>query len=251
MTGRLEGKVAVVSGAGGGKGLALARVLSREGARLVITDIDEEGGKRNVAEVGPDVANFVRLDVTSEEDWRAATEFACDTYGQIDILVNSARIHTRQPDLTATSLQSWREQTAVNLDGAFLGMKHVLPSMRANGAGSIVNVVSLSAVAPFAPAPPYSASHAALLNLTKTTAVNCARAGENIRVNAVVCGMASNSPVDSISEVAKKLIPIGRPAHADDIAHAILFFASDESSYVTGSSVTLDGGYTAESYAGA
>ena len=251
MSGRLAGKVVLVSGAGGGKGLALARTLSREGARLVIGDVNEEGGERNAAEFGPDVARFFRLDVTQEADWSAATAFVCDTYGKLDVLVNSARIHTRNPDLATTSLQSWREQTAVNFDGAFLGMKHALPVMRASGGGSIVNVVSISAVAPFAPAPAYSASHAALLNLTQTTAVNSARAGENIRVNAVLCGMSSNSPVDSINEIAKKLIPIGRPANPDEIANAILWLASDESSYVTGSSITLDGGYTAESYPGA
>jgi NAD(P)-dependent dehydrogenase (short-subunit alcohol dehydrogenase family) len=251
MTGRLAGKVVLVTGAGGGKGLALARVLSGEGARLVIGDVNEEGGQRNAAEFGPDVVRFIRLDVTQEADWGAAMAFVRESYGKLDVLVNSARIHTRNPDLATTSLESWREQTAVNLDGAFLGMKHALPLMRAGGGGSIVNVVSLSAVAPFAPTPVYSASHAALLNLTKTVAVNSARAGENIRANAVLCGMSINSPVDAVHEVAKKLIPIGRPANAEDIARAILWFASDESSYVTGSSVTLDGGYTAESYPGA
>jgi NAD(P)-dependent dehydrogenase (short-subunit alcohol dehydrogenase family) len=149
------------------------------------------------------------------------------------------------------TLNSWREQLAVNLDGAFLGIKHCLGPMRAGGGGTIVNVVSLSAVAPFAPTPAYSASHAALLNLTRTTAVNCARAGDKIRVNAVVCGMSANSPVGQIMEVAKRLIPIGRPAYAEDIADAILWLACEDSRYVTGTCVTLDGGYTAEGYAGA
>jgi 3(or 17)beta-hydroxysteroid dehydrogenase len=251
MTGRLADKVALISGAGGTKGLALARVLVREGARVVVTDVNEEGGRRNAAEFEEGLVRFIRLDVTQEADWAAATALVRDTYGRLDVLVNSARIHTRNPDLATISLQDWREQTAVNLDGAYLGIKHTLPLMRAGGGGSIVNVVSLSAVAPFAPAPVYSASHAALLNLTKTVAVNCGRAGDNIRANAVICGMSSNSPVDAIHEVAKRLIPIGRPANADDIANAILWFASDDSSYVTGSSVTLDGGYTAESYPGA
>jgi NAD(P)-dependent dehydrogenase (short-subunit alcohol dehydrogenase family) len=247
MTGRLIGKVALVTGAGGTKGLALARVLSGEGARVVITDVNEAGGQRNAAGFDSDDVRFIRLDVTQGADWAAAMAFVRDTYGKLDVLVNSARTHTRNPDLATTSLESWREQIAVNLDGAFLGIKHALPLMRAGG-GSIVNVVSLSAVTPFTPAPVYSASHAALLNLTKSVAVNCARAGHNIRANAILCGPSSNSPLDSISESAKKQIPIGRPANADDIARAILWLSSDESSYVTGTSITLDGGYSAESY---
>jgi meso-butanediol dehydrogenase / (S,S)-butanediol dehydrogenase / diacetyl reductase len=162
--------------------------------------------------------------------------------------VNSARIHTRNTDLSTTSLEAWRSQMAVNVDGAFLGIKHCLPALRLAPAGAIVNVVSLSAIAPYPPAPVYSAAHAALLNLTKTTAVNCARAGEKVRVNAVICGMSSNSPVKVIMDIAQKQIPLGRPANADDIADAILWLASDRSRYVTGSGITLDGGYTSESY---
>ena len=250
MTGRLAGKVALVSGGGGGRGLPIARVLSREGAVVVIADIDDEGGERHAAELGPKVAQFVHLDATNEADWRSATKFVHDTYGRVDLLVNNARAQTREPDLTAIPLQDWHQEIAVILDGAFLGMKHVLPFMRSGGGGSIVNVVSLSGVAPFAPSPAYSAAHAAVLNLTKSTSVNCARARENIRVNAVVCGMSNDSPIDGISEIAERLIPVGRPAKAEDIAHAILFFASDESSYITGSSVSLHGGYTAEVYPG-
>lgn len=250
MTGQLAGKVALVTGGSGGKGLALAKNLTRQGARVVITDIDDAGGQANVIATGA-AAEFLHLDVTDEANWiDVVTAIACN-HGKLDILVNSARIHTRNPDLAATSLESWRAQVAVNLDGAFLGIKHCLGPMRAHGAGSIINVVSISAVAPFGPTPAYSASHAALLNLTQTTAVNCARAAENIRVNAVICGMSSNSPVGEIMEVAKRLVPKGRPANAEDIANAILWLASDDSSYVTGSSITLDGGYCAEGYAGA
>jgi NAD(P)-dependent dehydrogenase (short-subunit alcohol dehydrogenase family) len=250
MIKKLENKVALITGAAGGKGLALAKLLALEGAHVIITDIDDEGGMANATTVG-DAAEFMRLDVTGEEDWAAVVAQILKHHGHIDLLVNSARIHTRNIDLATTTLESWRAQTAVNLDGAFLGMKHCLPAMRLGGGGAIVNVVSLSAVAPFAPTPSYSASHAALLNLTRTVAVNCARARENIRVNAVVCGMSANSPVGAIMEVAERLIPLGRPANADDIANAILWLASDDSRYITGSSVTLDGGYTAEGYPGA
>ena len=250
MTERLAGKVALVTGGGGGKGLALARTLTREGARVVITDIEEEGGLANASATGQ-TAEFLRLDVTNEANWEDVVAQTLRRHGRIDVLVNSARIHTRNADLAVTTLDSWREQVAVNLDGAFLGIKHALGPMRAGGGGTIVNVVSLSAVAPFAPTPAYSASHAALLNLTRTTAVNCARGGDKIRVNAVVCGMSANSPVGEIMEVAKRLIPVGRPAYAEDIAEAILWLACEDSRYVTGSCVTLDGGYTAEGYAGA
>lgn len=250
MTGRLSGKVALVSGAAGEKGLALVRVLSNEGARIVIGDINKDGVERNAAEFDSKEVTPVRLDVTVEADWVAATTLALDTYGSLDLLVNTARIKPRQPDLAKVSLSSWRAQTAVILDGAFLGMKHALPHMRAAGGGSIVNVVSIGAVAPLAPIPGYSASNAALLNLTKTTAVNCARGGENIRVNAVITGFNGNSQIDHMDEVARKLVPLGRPACGEDIANAVLWLASDESSYVTGSTVICDGGATAEGYPG-
>lgn len=250
MTGLLEGKVALVTGAGGGKGLALVKLFVREGARVIITDIEEQGGRSNVTAAG-EAAEFLRLDVTREDDWAVVVDQILNDYQRLDVLVNSARFHTRSADLATITLDHWREQTAVNLDGAFLGMKHCLPAMRKCGGGAIVNVVSLSAVAPFAPTPAYSASHAALLNLTRTTAVNCARAQENIRVNAVICGMSSNSPVGEVMDVARHFIPMGRPANAEDIAEAILWLASDQARYVTGSGITLDGGYTAESYPGA
>jgi NAD(P)-dependent dehydrogenase (short-subunit alcohol dehydrogenase family) len=248
MAGQLVGKVVLVSGAGGTKGLALAKILSVEGARLLLTDINEEGLRRNAAEFESDAVRFTRLDVTRESDWAAAMDYAKATFGRLDVLVYSTRAWTRNPDLASTSLEGWREQVAVNLDGAFLGMKHAIPLMHACGGGSIVTVVSLSGVTPVPSFPVYSASHAGLLSLTKSVAVNCARAGQNIRANSVLCGPSSNSPFDSVHEYAKKEIPIGRPATGDDIARAILWFASDQSSYVTGSSITVDGGYSCESY---
>lgn len=250
MSKKLAGKVALITGAGGGKGLALTKVLVREGAHVIITDVDVEGGRSNALAVAG-ACEFIPLDVTKEDAWQAAVELLLRSHGRLDLLVNSARVHTRNDDLAETSLEEWRGQIAVNLDGTFLGMKHCLPLMRSSGGGSIVNVISISAVAPFAPTPAYSASHAALFNLTKTTAVNCARANQNIRVNAVLCGMSSNSPVGAIADVAKRLIPLGRPAFAEEIAEAILWLASDDSRYVTGTSVTLDGGMTAESMPGA
>lgn len=250
MAGKLDGQVALLTGAAGGKGLALAQTFIREGARVLLTDLSEAGIRQNAEALG-ESARYLQLDVTSEPTWAAAISFVEREYGRLDVLVNSARVHTRNSDLATTSLESWREQTSVNLDGAFLGMKSCLPLMRRGECGAIINVVSISAVDPFAPTPAYSASHAALLNLTKTTAVNCARASENIRVNAVLCGMSTNSPVSEITEVAKRLIPMGRPAYAQDIAEAILWLASNEASYVTGTTITLDGGYTAEGLPGA
>jgi short chain dehydrogenase len=122
MSKKVEGKIALITGGGGGKGLALAKLLVREGAHVIITDVDEEGGRSNVATVGG-ACEFIALDVTDEIAWEAATTQIKDRYGQLDVLINSARIHTRNADLSATSLEEWRSQTAVNLDGAFLGMK--------------------------------------------------------------------------------------------------------------------------------
>jgi NAD(P)-dependent dehydrogenase (short-subunit alcohol dehydrogenase family) len=249
MAKKMMGKVALISGGSGPKGLASAKLLVREGAHVVISDVKEEAGRSHAESLG-DAAEFILLDVTNEDAWAAALCQIRDKHGRIDLLINNARTYTRNPDLSTFTLESWRAHTAVNLDGAFLGIKHCLPLMREIGGGVIINVVSLDAVAPFAPFPAYSASQAGLFNLTKTTAVNCARARANIRVNAVVCGMSANSPVDGIMDAAQRLIPLGRPAYAEDIAEAVLWLASDDSRYVTGSSVTLDGGYTAEGYAG-
>ena len=246
----LAGNVVLVTGGGGTKGLKLAERLTSDGAEVILSDIDLAGARSNASALGTRV-RAVGLDVTDEKAWTAAVGQIERDHGRLDILVNSARIHTRNSDLAATSLESWRSQLSVNLDGAFLGIKHCLPLLRKSGAGSIINVVSLSAVAPFAPTPAYSASHAALLNLTKTAAVNCARAGERIRVNAVICGMSSNSPVGEVMEVARRLVPLGRPAVAEEIADAIAWLASNEARYITGTSITLDGGYSAEGMPGA
>lgn len=246
MTARLTGKIALLSGAGGAKGLALARLFADEGAKVVISDIDEASARRNVEDLPGRAVEFLRLDVTQEADWVSAVDHCRSTYGGLDILVNSARTHTQMQDICDLTLESWRAQTAVNLDGAFVGVRCCLPLMRESGGGSIVNVVSLSGLTPFAPSPAYSASHAALLNFTKAVAVHGGRGQALVRSNAVICGVSANSPVEAVDELARKTIPLGRPANPGDIARAILWLASDDSSYVTGSSIVLDGGHSAE-----
>jgi NAD(P)-dependent dehydrogenase (short-subunit alcohol dehydrogenase family) len=148
MPGRLAGKVVLVSGAAGGKGLALGRTLSREGARIIMSDVKEDAVARNAAEFSPDVVRSIPLDVSKEDEWAEAVAFTTETYGRMDVLVNSARKISRD-NLETCPIESWKEQFAVNLDGALLGIRHALPALRASGAGSIVNVVSISAVEPF------------------------------------------------------------------------------------------------------
>lgn len=251
MTGRVEGKVAIVTGAASGIGAASARALAKEGARLVLTDLVEEPGRALADEIGAH-ALFVKHDVTSEDDWRGVVAAAREAFGRIDVLVNNAGIGGGAP-LFEMTLETWRSFIAVNLDGVFLGLRHVCPVMAETGGGSAINLASILGKVGQPGATAYCASKGGVTLLTKSAALELAPLG--IRVNSVHPGyietpMVSKALIEAENgnELRVALIAahaLGRLGQADEIAKGIVFLASDESSFMTGSELVIDGGYTA------
>jgi NAD(P)-dependent dehydrogenase (short-subunit alcohol dehydrogenase family) len=218
---------------------------------VVVTDVAEEAGQRvasEIAEAGGS-ALFVRLDVSSESDWEAAVRACVDRFGGVDVLVNNAGIYQTEP-IEQTALDDWERVMSVNIGGAFLGTKAVIPSMRARGGGAIVNVASTTALVGSKRSSAYGASKAALLSLARHTAIQ--HAADGIRANTLVPGpvetemIAENlaTPEGKAASVAR--VPLGRLAAPTEIAYAALYLASDASSYVTGSHLVVDGGLTAQ-----
>ncbi len=248
MAGRLSGKVALISGAARGMGESEARLFAREGAQVVLGDILEDQGRaavENITQQGGS-ATFVPLDVTREQDWQRAVETAEQTYGRLDILVNNAGI-VRMAPLDETSLEAWNEVIGVNQTGVFLGMKHAVPAMRRAGGGSIVNISSIAGLIGLPNIPAYQASKGAVRLLTKNAAVQYAT--DKIRVNSVHPGRIETPMTAPLAperrEMLLRLTPLGRDGTAEEVAYGVLYLASDESSYVTGTELVIDGGYTA------
>jgi NAD(P)-dependent dehydrogenase (short-subunit alcohol dehydrogenase family) len=247
---RLESKVAIITGGARGQGAAEARLFAREGASVVIGDILTAEGRaveEEIAEQGGR-AVFVKLDVTMEDDWRAAVETAVQRYGKLDILVNNAAI-LRTEGILDTTEQIWDRVMGVNATGVFLGTKHVVPEMRKGGGGSIVNISSVSGLTASEVASAYHASKGAVRIFTKSSAIELAP--DNIRVNSVHPG-GVETPMIHEAYSAERLAagmhktPMGRHATPDEIAYPVLYLASDEASYVTGAEVVVDGGYNAQ-----
>ena len=249
--GRLEGKVALISGGARGQGAAEAKLFAREGAKVVFGDIlDVEGAKveAEINETGGD-AKYVHLDVTNESEWDAAVTEAVGSYGKLDILVNNAGIALRKV-LDETTVEEWDRVQDINSKGVFLGTRAVIPAMRAAGGGSIVNISSIAGLVGMTSSAAYSASKGAVRLLTKSTAVQYGP--DRIRCNSVHPGfieteMTREMLADS-EERAKRLAmtPLGIFAVAHDVALAVLYLSSDESRYVTGSELVIDGGITAQ-----
>jgi len=247
--GRLDGKVALISGAARGLGASQAVLFAREGADVVLGDILHEAGEQ-VAEsirAAGDDAVFVHLDVTSEADWRNALQVALERFGSLNVLVNNAGVPLRKT-LLETSEQEWDEVLAINLKGAFLGTKVAIPALREAGGGSIINMSSVSGIIASTGAA-YGASKGAVRLLTKSTALTYAKDG--IRCNSVHPGpMDTEVNRESQLDTAKwaermRNVPLGRIGQPDEVAYGVLYLASDESSYVTGSELVIDGGSTA------
>ena len=245
--GRLDGKVAIISGGARGQGASEARLFAREGAKVVFGDIlDDEGSKveAEIQESGGE-ATYVHLDVTLEADWRAAVGRAVSAYGKLDVLVNNAAI-TNQVSIEDTTEEDWDRLMAVNLKGVFLGTKHSIPEMRKAGGGSIINISSGAGIAPAgSTGASYSASKGGVRLFSKATAIQHAK--EKIRCNSVHPGPVE-TPMLTGEGVAtlKERIPLGRAARPEEIAYGVLYLACDESSFVTGSEVVIDGGRTAQ-----
>ncbi len=255
--GRFAGKIALVTGAASGIGRATAILLAQEGARVAVTDVDGIGARAvsdAIAAAGG-VALAHDLDVSSEAAWEAAMGAVERAWGPLDVLVNNAGIGGTKPIVEST-LEDWRKVTAVNLDGVFLGVRAAIRSMRRTGRGSIVNVSSVAGIKATAVAAAYCASKAGVILLTKTAALECAKDGLAIRVNALAPGgvktaiWKASGLLEEISKSPQWNAPPDAPAtkrlaEPEEIARAIAFLASDEASYITGSVLTVDGGYTA------
>ena len=235
-----------------GFGGASAHAFLGEGAKVVITDVLDELGNEAAAEIrddGNDV-HYRHLDVTSETDWESAIEYTLSAFGRIDILVNNAGTTGGMVKIENLSVDVWDAEMSVHAKGVFLGTKHVIPAMRAGGGGSIINVSSIMGIVGSPTSPVYTAAKGAIRLFTKTTAIQYAK--EHIRANSVHPGYAMTPmTVDSFSNplVRDELLaktPLARLGTADDIASGILFLASDESGFMTGSELVIDGGMTAQ-----
>ncbi|TAM76636.1 glucose 1-dehydrogenase [bacterium] len=253
---RVEGKVALVTGGAMGIGNACALLLAREGARVVVSDVDERDGAQVAREVAAlTEGTFVAHGVASEAAWEAAIDQTLRRFGRLDVVVNNAGTGTTG-HVEETTLESWRHLMSINCDGVFLGIKHAIRAMKASGGGSIINLSSILGLVGDAGAAAYSASKGAVRLLTKSAALHCARAGYRIRVNSVHPGYIVTPMVEHYLSVqsdpvaARKAIealhPVGHLGEADDVAYGVLYLASDESRFVTGSELVIDGGYTAQ-----
>ncbi|MDF2711828.1 3-oxoacyl-ACP reductase [Nonomuraea muscovyensis] len=243
---RLQERVAVITGAGSGIGLATARRFAEEGARVVCVDVDEEAGTKAAAEVG---GRYVKADVTSEADVARMYQTAFDSYGSVDIAFNNAGISPPDDDsILETGIEAWRRVQEVNLTSVYLCCKHVIPYMQRQGKGSIINTASFVAVMGSATSQiSYTASKGGVLAMSRELGVQFAR--EGIRVNALCPGPVNTPLLQELfakdpERAQRRLVhvPMGRFAEATEIAAAVAFLASDDSSFITGSEFLVDGG---------
>lgn len=253
---RLENKVALISGGARGMGAVEAKLFAKEGAKVVFGDILDAEGEIVEAEIREQSgeATYLHLNVTDEQDWKLAIDTVTSRYSKLDILVNNAGIVPRyslDDTLETIPLEVWDQVMDVNVKGTFLGTKYAIPLMRLAGGGSIVNISSGAGIAPSRGTPAsYSASKGAVRIFTKATAIQYAR--ENIRCNSVHPGpidtpmLRTARPGSSQEEEHLQLIPLGRVGTPEEIAYGVLYLASDEASFVTGSELIIDGGRTAQ-----
>ena len=251
---RISGKVAIVTGAASGLGAAITSLFASEGASVIAADINERDGQavfKDITANGGD-AVFFRQDVTSEADWQKLMDFIEERYGHLDILVNCAGVFSSLPieDLT---LENWRSVMSVNLDGVFLGMKYAAKVMKKNGGGSIINMSSVGGLLGTIDSAPYNASKGGVRLLTKAAAMEFSKAGYdyNIRVNSVHPGVIETpmtAPMIEDPEGGAEMLswtPMGHFGEPLDVAYGVLYLASDESKFLTGSELVIDGGWSA------
>jgi NAD(P)-dependent dehydrogenase (short-subunit alcohol dehydrogenase family) len=258
MAGRVKGKVALVTGGASGIGRGCAERLAAEGATVVITDVQDAKGDEVVAGIkqAGGKASYLHHDVTDEADWESVVGQVKKAHGRLDVLVNNAGIAVNA-QVVDMSLADWRRQQAVNLDGVFLGTKHTIPLMREGGGGSIVNMSSVAGLKGSPGLAGYCATKGGVRLFTKAVAMECATAKDGIRVNSVHPGIietpiwlnvvpanqGTNAPPD-LDALSTMAVPLGVKGFPEDIANGVLWLASDESRYVTGQELVIDGGLT-------
>ncbi|MFJ9646798.1 SDR family NAD(P)-dependent oxidoreductase [Streptomyces sp. NPDC101206] len=260
-TGRLHGRVVLITGAARGQGEQAARLFAAEGARLLLGDVLDERGaavaKQIAEEVGEDRVRYVRLDVSREEDWAAAVAAAREAFGRVDGLVNNAGI-LRFNELASTPLAEFQELVQVNQVGAFLGIRALAPEIEAAGGGTIVNTSSYTGLTGMAYVGAYAATKAAVIGLTRVAALELA--AKNIRVNAM-CPGAVDTPManpglldpagvseearEAMGELYRRVVPLGRVGRPEEVARLALFLTGEDSSYITGQPFVIDGGWMA------
>ena len=253
---RVKGKVALVTGAALGLGRACALLLAREGAKVVGTALKQDEGAGLVQEIKASggEATFVRHDVASSDDWKNAIETATRKYGDLDIVVNNAGV-ALSASVEDTTLEQWRWLMSINLDGVFLGTQLAIAVMKEKG-GSIINLSSIEGLIGDPNLAAYNASKGAVRLLTKSCALHCAKSGYRIRVNSVHPGyiwtpmveafLAAQADPATAKIALEAMHPVGHLGEPNDIAYGVLYLASDESKFVTGAELVIDGGYTAQ-----
>ncbi|WP_291039679.1 glucose 1-dehydrogenase [Herbiconiux sp.] len=238
---RLTGKVAIVTGAGRGIGRSIAEVFAEEGATVIAT------GRASSDSTFPEGVEYHRLDVATEEGWSRVVADVIARHGHIDVLVNNAGIIAYET-LHELTLDDWNAVVATNQTGTWLGMREVIPHMIAQGGGSIVNTSSIWGTAAVSGAHAYHATKGAVRNMSKSAAITYAK--ENVRVNSLHPGFIETPLTDAqapeINEYVVSMTPMGRAGKPREIAHGVVFLASDESSFMTGSELVIDGGYLAQ-----
>ena len=255
MTNRLAGKVALITGGASGLGANAAELMAREGAKVMVADIAADRGQAVVDRIGPS-ARFVKLDVTSEDNWKEAIAKSVEAFGALHVLLNSAGIGLSKT-VEEIELAEWRKVHAIDLDGVFLGCKHGVAEIKKHTArlgGSVINISSISGIIAGANMAAYNSAKAGVRLLSKSVALHCAKSGYNIRSNSVHPTFIDTPILDKYRDrfgqelMQQKLgrqVPIGRLGKPEEVGWALVFLASDESSFMTGSEVVIDGGISA------
>ena len=255
---RVKNKVAIVTGGASGLGKSSAKLLAKEGAKIVVSDIDEEGGKKVVQQIKEDggEAIFIKQDVAKEDEWKNVIETTLETYGKLHILANSAGIGLGGT-VEDVTLEDWKNLIDINLNGTFLGTKYGIKGMRkTDEGGSIINFSSIEGLIGDPNLPAYNASKGGVTIFTKSAALHCARQGYGIRINSIHPAyiwtpmvenfLKAQGNVEEGKKQLESLHPVGHLGEPDDIGYGVVYLASDESKFMTGSELVIDGGYTAQ-----